>query len=406
MALVTRCPKCGTMFRVVPDQLRVSAGWVRCGHCQEVFDAAQRMLPRGSELAALEEKQAREPREAGKAREERETREREGAVTSSASLLQRREGEPQPAAATPKGGAASAAQPPLPSLPPLPSPNEPPPAPPDEQPNEPLPPAPAEKPSQSAPRRAPGAPNTAFMAELDAARAAVVIGEPAAPPPAPADVKVGSSGDAPPPASAATSQGSGGGSKPPHEPVDLFLSELGEDLDDDGEAPLFVQRARRRQPASPHMRVLLWCALAALTLTLVLQVLISERNWLAARQPALAPALRGLCSVFNCRVGPYQHIDAIVIDNSGFSRAEDGSFLFHYTLRNHAGLPVATPALELTLTDAQERALVRRVISVQELGAPASIAARGEYSGARSITLGSAANPSAVTGYKLLAFYP
>lgn len=394
MALVTRCPKCGTMFRVVPDQLRVSAGWVRCGHCQEVFDAAQRMLPRGSELAALEEKQAREPRA------------REGAVTSSASLLQRREGEPQPAVATPKGGAASAARPPLSPLPPLPSPNEPPPAPPDEQPNEPPPPAPAEKPSQPAPRRAPGAPNTAFMAELDAARAAVVIGEPAAPPPAPADVKVGSSGDAPPPASAAASQGSGGGSKPPHEPVDLFLSELGEDLDDDGEAPLFVQRARRRQPASPHMRVLLWCALAALTLTLVLQVLISERNWLAARQPALAPALRGLCSVFNCRVGPYQHIDAIVIDNSGFSRAEDGSFLFHYTLRNHAGLPVATPALELTLTDAQERALVRRVISVQELGAPASIAARGEYSGARSITLGSAANPSAVTGYKLLAFYP
>ncbi|MBQ9579273.1 MAG: hypothetical protein IJR28_07055, partial [Ottowia sp.] len=26
MALVTRCPKCSTMFRVVPDQLRISAG--------------------------------------------------------------------------------------------------------------------------------------------------------------------------------------------------------------------------------------------------------------------------------------------------------------------------------------------------------------------------------------------
>ena len=50
MALVTRCPKCSTMFRVVPDQLRVSAGWVRCGHCSEVFDAAQHMLPRNSEV--------------------------------------------------------------------------------------------------------------------------------------------------------------------------------------------------------------------------------------------------------------------------------------------------------------------------------------------------------------------
>lgn len=28
------------MFKVVPDQLRISEGWVRCGHCTEVFDAS------------------------------------------------------------------------------------------------------------------------------------------------------------------------------------------------------------------------------------------------------------------------------------------------------------------------------------------------------------------------------
>jgi predicted Zn finger-like uncharacterized protein len=39
-ALITRCPACATMFKVVPDQLRVSEGWVRCGHCGEVFDAS------------------------------------------------------------------------------------------------------------------------------------------------------------------------------------------------------------------------------------------------------------------------------------------------------------------------------------------------------------------------------
>ena len=27
------------MFKVVPDQLRISEGWVRCGHCAEIFDA-------------------------------------------------------------------------------------------------------------------------------------------------------------------------------------------------------------------------------------------------------------------------------------------------------------------------------------------------------------------------------
>ena len=40
MSLITRCPACGTMFKVVPDQLKISEGWVRCGHCAEVFDAS------------------------------------------------------------------------------------------------------------------------------------------------------------------------------------------------------------------------------------------------------------------------------------------------------------------------------------------------------------------------------
>ena len=39
MSLITKCPACTTMFKVVPDQLRVSDGWVRCGQCNEVFDA-------------------------------------------------------------------------------------------------------------------------------------------------------------------------------------------------------------------------------------------------------------------------------------------------------------------------------------------------------------------------------
>ncbi len=44
MSLATRCPACGTVFRVVSDQLKVSEGWVRCGRCTEVFNAAQRLF--------------------------------------------------------------------------------------------------------------------------------------------------------------------------------------------------------------------------------------------------------------------------------------------------------------------------------------------------------------------------
>ncbi len=39
MSLITQCPACNTMFKVVADQLKVSQGWVRCGQCKEVFDA-------------------------------------------------------------------------------------------------------------------------------------------------------------------------------------------------------------------------------------------------------------------------------------------------------------------------------------------------------------------------------
>lgn len=35
----TRCPACGTAFRITPDQLRVKSGRVRCGHCRAVFNS-------------------------------------------------------------------------------------------------------------------------------------------------------------------------------------------------------------------------------------------------------------------------------------------------------------------------------------------------------------------------------
>jgi predicted Zn finger-like uncharacterized protein len=39
MSLITRCPTCGTAFRVQPAQLVARSGRVRCGKCSAVFDA-------------------------------------------------------------------------------------------------------------------------------------------------------------------------------------------------------------------------------------------------------------------------------------------------------------------------------------------------------------------------------
>ena len=43
MALATRCPACGTTFRVVSDQLKLQNGLVKCGHCGVVFDGIEHM---------------------------------------------------------------------------------------------------------------------------------------------------------------------------------------------------------------------------------------------------------------------------------------------------------------------------------------------------------------------------
>jgi predicted Zn finger-like uncharacterized protein len=42
--LATRCPNCLTVFRLAPDQLAVSGGQVRCGHCNAVFDGNRNQI--------------------------------------------------------------------------------------------------------------------------------------------------------------------------------------------------------------------------------------------------------------------------------------------------------------------------------------------------------------------------
>ena len=50
MSLVTRCPRCKTLYRVAPAQLQARAGQVRCGRCMHVFD--------GFEALAVEQQNA------------------------------------------------------------------------------------------------------------------------------------------------------------------------------------------------------------------------------------------------------------------------------------------------------------------------------------------------------------
>jgi predicted Zn finger-like uncharacterized protein len=51
MSLTTRCPSCGTAFRVQPMQLSARGGKVRCGRCASVFDGVAALVEEGAATA-------------------------------------------------------------------------------------------------------------------------------------------------------------------------------------------------------------------------------------------------------------------------------------------------------------------------------------------------------------------
>ncbi|HET7365453.1 MAG TPA: DUF3426 domain-containing protein [Burkholderiales bacterium] len=54
MSLITRCPICGTAFRVQSSQLAAHAGAVRCGKCGGVFNGVAGLVEEGGDRFALE----------------------------------------------------------------------------------------------------------------------------------------------------------------------------------------------------------------------------------------------------------------------------------------------------------------------------------------------------------------
>jgi hypothetical protein len=66
------------------------------------------------------------------------------------------------------------------------------------------------------------------------------------------------------------------------------------------------------------------------------------------------------------------------------------------------------PAIELSLLDTQERAVVRRVLMPAEFGAPSVLPARAERAASLPLALSGpeAAALPPVAGFHLLAFYP
>jgi predicted Zn finger-like uncharacterized protein len=410
MSLATRCTSCGTIFRVVQDQLKVSEGWVRCGRCQHVFNALQNLFD-----------------------------------------LDREQPPPWPPAPEPESETPTwAATQPLGADLPRPVTPAAPPSPAGASPRAPAGTTPP--PATTAPRVAP--PPSPARAAAAPAMAGVGAGAPRS-----------YAGAAAPAAAVATAPSSTALLQTASREVDAAADTEGLSTQpehaqpdhDDGEssgflharfnldlvqdrsqaaaaiaavhapsgaltepAPLFVRQAdRAARWRQPRVRAALGLLLVLLVLTLLGQIALQFRNPIAAAWPDARGLLQSMCEQFDCRIEPPRRLESLTVDASGLtSTPTSGVYRLSVALHNHSHTLVMVPAIDLSLTDAQGRVFARRTLLPQDLNVAQATPASGTaaHAGQAEASIGPGADltlqallstgADRVVGYTVEIFYP
>jgi hypothetical protein len=133
------------------------------------------------------------------------------------------------------------------------------------------------------------------------------------------------------------------------------------------------------------------------------------RDAIASRWPAAGPALTTLCAAAGCALRPLHEISHLSIDASDLEAdpAHKGLLVLTATIRNRAAYALAYPYLELTLTDTQDQAVVRRALAPKEYaGGTADL--EGGIGPNTELTIKLFIDASATTqaGYRVYLFYP
>jgi predicted Zn finger-like uncharacterized protein len=390
MALATRCPHCGTTFRVAADQLKLRGGIVRCGKCSEVFDGnatlvdtdAPREMPAPVVLPPAPEAQpsageapehtAAAPHEEPEVytldfdaafdplgilpKPEEETPGPDLSGQESLPLEFDAEAAAAPGAELPGEAPAEAAR--QPEHEPEP---EPVPAPAAEPEAEPEPASHAEpdfvlEPEAEPRRDAEPAPEyeriePAFGPDFSAHHEEEPV---AAPAEEPAEAEL-----------VPTAQAT--------EPVSYGLAVM----PDADEEPGFVLRERRKEKSARTLRILMAVGSLLLVAALLVQAVTTFRNVLAARYPQLKPALAAACGILDCKVALPMQADALAIDTGELQTIGGDTYSFVTALHNQSTLVQAWPSIELVLTDTADKPVLRRVIGPAEYLPAGTDAARG-----------------------------
>jgi predicted Zn finger-like uncharacterized protein len=184
--------------------------------------------------------------------------------------------------------------------------------------------------------------------------------------------------------------------------------------EDDGQASgdMAKHSFMRPKDVSPiwmrrSVRVFLWFFCLVLCLLLVFQVVLRERDRIAATEPTTKMAMDALCSIVGCTVSPVRQIESVVIDSSAFTKVRSDVYRLGFSLKNTSQISVATPALELTLTDLQDQAVIRRIFTAADFGDKQEVMGAGtELAISLPLSVKMSGGPEKISGYRLLSFYP
>lgn len=175
----------------------------------------------------------------------------------------------------------------------------------------------------------------------------------------------------------------------------------------ESDEPEFVKRSRQQEQSGRTRKIAMLAGSIVLLLILVAQGAFTFRNALAARYPGAKPALVSGCALFGCRVELPAQVDNLVIDTGELTTLGGGAYAFTTQLRNQGAVPQAWPSLELSLTDANDKPLVRRVFAPRDYLAAGTPAANGLAPRVeQAITLQFRVDDLQPSGYHIAVFYP
>jgi predicted Zn finger-like uncharacterized protein len=127
-------------------------------------------------------------------------------------------------------------------------------------------------------------------------------------------------------------------------------------------APAFLQ-----DRAAPPRRPLSLAMLAGVVLAaalVVMQIVVQFRTDLMAQWPGMRPLLSALCVPFQCSVGWPTRADLLaVVSSELLSIPGTAALEMTAVVRNRGNIRVALPAIEVTLSDTQNRIVARRVFA-------------------------------------------